>query len=61
MEDARFIVVRSGVVPPIVAGELEGWADDGSPGLVLRLVGNADLRAAEALGRFIRALTVSSS
>jgi hypothetical protein len=47
-------LVRSGVVPPIVAGELEGWAEDGSPGLVLRLVGNADLRAADALASFIR-------
>lgn len=52
--------VHAGAVQPIVAGELGAWAEDAGPGLTLCLVGNADLRAADALGRFVREADVAA-
>jgi hypothetical protein len=49
-----FEAVSAGAVTPIEVGELKAWADRDTSGLALRLVGNADLRAAQAFGAFIR-------
>ena len=46
--------MSAGSIGPIDVGELEGWADRDGPGLTLRLVGNADLRAAQAFALFVR-------
>ena len=44
----------TGAVAPIDVGELKGWADTEPSALTLRLVGNADLRAAQAFAAFVR-------
>lgn len=46
--------MSAGAVAPIDVGELKGWADRDPSGLALRLVGNADLRAATAFATFVR-------
>jgi hypothetical protein len=46
--------VSAGAIAPIEVAELKAWADAGPAALALRLVGNADLRAAQAFGAFVR-------